>query len=106
MVLGVLKPPASVGFAKFAATVGAVGKSGSAKLILLAPCRLKAAGLCVPGAGSVVRFQFTAGSFVCCGLVAFVHVVGLVILATLVTLGAGQPLSVRWFSAGFWSVRS
>ena len=92
--------------AQFAATVGAVGKSGSAKLFLLAPCRLKAAGLCVPGAGSAVRFRFTAGSFVCFGLAAFVHVVGLVILAALVTLGAGQPLLVGWCSAGFWSVRS
>ena len=95
-----------LGFAQFAATVGAFGKIGSAKLFLLAPCRLKAAGLCVPGAGSVVRFQFTAGSFGCCGFSAFVHVVGLVILAALVTLGAGQPLSVGWCSAGFWSVRS
>jgi hypothetical protein len=96
----------ALGLAQFSATVGAVGKSVSAKLFLLAPCRLKAAGLCVPRAGSVVRFQFTAGSFVCCGLAAFVHVVGLVILAALVTLGAGQPLSVLWYSSGFWSVRS
>ena len=94
------------GVVPFAAAVGAVGKYGSAKLFLLAPCRLKAAGLCVPGAGSVVRFQFTAGSFGYCGLAAFVHVVGLVILAALVTLGAGQPLSVRWCSSGFWSARS
>ena len=48
--------------AQFAAAVGAVGKSGSAKLFLLAPCRLKAAGLCVPRAGSVVRYIFAAGA--------------------------------------------
>jgi len=95
-----------LGLAQFAAAVGAVGKYGRAKLILVAPCRLKAVGLCVPRAGSVVRFRFTAGSFGCCGLAAFAHQVGLVILATLATLRAGQPLSVRWFSAGFWSVRS
>ena len=81
-----------MGLAQFAAAVGAVGKSGRAKLFLLAMCRLKAAGLYVPSAGSVVRFQFTAGSFGYCRLAAFVHVVGLVILAALVTLGAGQPL--------------
>ncbi len=95
-----------LGLAQFAAIVGAVGKSGSAKLFLLAPCRLKAAGLCVPRVGSVVRYFFAAGSFGYCVLAAFVHQVGLVILAALVTLGAGQPLSVLWCSSGFWSVRS
>ncbi len=50
------------GFAQFAAIIVAVGKQGRAKLLLLAPCRLKAAGLCVPRAGSVVRYYFAAGA--------------------------------------------
>ncbi len=40
----------------------AAGEQGRAKLFLLAPCRLKAAGLCVPGAGLVVRYFFAAGA--------------------------------------------
>ena len=49
-------------FAQFAAIIVAAGKQGRAKFLLLAPCRLKAAGLYVPRAGSVVRYFFAAGA--------------------------------------------
>ena len=88
-----------------AASIVAAGKKCMAKLLLSALWRLKAAGLCVPWAGSVVRYFFAAGSVRTDGW-QLSSTVGLVILAALVTLGAGQPLSVLWCSSGFWPVRS
>jgi hypothetical protein len=49
-------------YVPFAAIIVAAGEQGRAKLFLLAPCRLKAAGLCVPGAGKVVRYISAAGA--------------------------------------------
>ena len=81
--------------AQFAAVIGAVGKMRQGKALSIGsvppqsgwPLRAK----CRFGYPLLFRGRCSLGG----ELAAFVHQVGLVILAALVTLGAGQPLSVR-----------